>query len=91
MPRPRQVPLYLSPQAPDRATERCRRREVYAPAVSSACGSSTRPGAHSHHAVATVPVRPPAWIASPVGTPVEEPPSIGARTTHTVRPPRRTP
>lgn len=49
-------------------------------------------GAHWHHGVATDPVRLHAWIASPDGLPVEEPPSTGAYTiTHTVRPPRRTP
>ncbi|MFP3114598.1 lasso peptide biosynthesis B2 protein [Streptomyces sp. Iso 434] len=49
-------------------------------------------GAHWRHGVATDPVRLHAWLASPDGTPVEEPPSTGAYTiTHTVRPPRRTP
>ncbi|MGX1794620.1 lasso peptide biosynthesis B2 protein [Streptomyces albidoflavus] len=49
-------------------------------------------GAHWHHGVATDPVRLHAWIASPDGNPVEEPPSTGAyTTTHTVRRPRRTP
>ncbi|MEU6111411.1 lasso peptide biosynthesis B2 protein [Streptomyces albidoflavus] len=49
-------------------------------------------GAHWRHGVATDPVRLHAWIASPDGTPVEEPPSTGAYTpTHTVRPLRRKP